>query len=74
MSLVDPWEKAAECVRAAAATVDPERHAVLTHLRNLWVALGNERHFMSVDDAAREAAVIGRLHIELVNSRQLALH
>jgi hypothetical protein len=74
MSQIDPWEKAAECQRAAQAAIDPEHQTILTHLRNLWIALGNERDSMSADDLAMEAEAIGRLHAELINSQQRILH
>jgi hypothetical protein len=74
MSEVDPWEKAAECQRAVQAAIDPQHRTILTHLRNLWMALGNERDFMSADDLAKEVEAIGRLHVELINSQQRILH
>ena len=74
MSRIDPWEKAAECALAAEAAVDPERQAVLTHLQHLWVALGTERGFLSVEDMARETEVIGRLHVALLDSRPPTFH
>jgi hypothetical protein len=74
MSQIDPWEKAAECQRAAQAAIDPEHQTILTHLRNLWIAFGDERDSMSADDLAMEAEAIGRLHAELINSQQRILH
>jgi hypothetical protein len=74
MSEVDPWEKAAECQRAVQAAIDPQQQTILTHLRNLWIALGNERDSMSADDLANEVEAIGRLHVELINSQQRILH
>ena len=70
MSQIDPWEKAAECQHAAQATLDPQHQTMLTHLRNLWIALGRGRDSMSADDVARETEAIARLHIEVVDSRQ----
>ena len=74
MSEIDPWEKAADCQRAVQAAIDPQHQAMLTHLRNLWIALGNERDFMSADELAKEVEAIGRLHVELVNPQQRILH
>ena len=74
MFQVDPLKKAAECERAIQGAMDPQHRAVLAHLRNLWIALGNEREFMSVDELANEAAAIDRLHSELVRSKQPTLH
>ena len=42
MITVDPWEKAADCERALDAAADPDRHAMLERVRDLWIALGNE--------------------------------
>ena len=74
MSEIDPREKAAECARASAATVDPEHQAMLGHLQNLWTALGAEQDTMSVDDVAREVEAIGRLHVALLASPQRTFH
>ena len=74
MSEVDPWEKAAECQRAVQAAIDPQHQTILMHLRNLWMALANERDSMSADDLAMQVEAIGRLHVELINSQQRILH
>ena len=74
MSQVDPWAKAAECTRAAEATEDPERRAVLAQLRDLWIALGNDCDSMSADEVAREAEILARLHVQFVNLQQRLLH
>jgi hypothetical protein len=65
MTSVDPWEKAADCARAAQAATDPERRAIFTSLQTLWVALGNELNLMTAAEAATEAERIGRLQAEL---------
>jgi hypothetical protein len=65
MSAIDPWEKAAECARAIQRTVDPHRRAVLTNLQKLWIALANERDFLTEEQVADEAEKIGRLQVEL---------
>jgi hypothetical protein len=41
MSMVDPWEKAAECQRAIETATD--RGQRLRYLRELWIALGKQR-------------------------------
>jgi len=41
--LIDPWVKAEECERAIKACKDPRRMPMLTNLRDLWVAVANER-------------------------------
>ena len=65
MSSIDPWEKAAECARAIQATIDPHRRAVLTNLQKLWIALANEREFLTEEEVADEAEKIGRLQVEV---------
>jgi hypothetical protein len=60
--IIDPWAKASECEREADATADPERWAVLTELRDLWISLANEATFMSDADRSKEIAAIDVLH------------
>jgi hypothetical protein len=55
MSQVDPWEKAAECARAIEISLDPLRKAVLSDLQHMWIALGNQRNFLTQDELAEEA-------------------
>ncbi len=62
MVRVDPWEKAADCARAAQAASDPKRQAILTRIQRLWMALANESGLMTEREAASEAERIGRLH------------
>jgi hypothetical protein len=57
-----PWAKASECERAADTTADPERWAVLTELRDLWISLANETAFMTDAERAKEIAAIDVLH------------
>jgi hypothetical protein len=54
----DAWERVADCERAIQAAVDPERRAILTHLRNLLVALANERECLGADGLAQEDAKV----------------
>ena len=62
MSQVDPWEKAAECARAIQIELDPHPKAVLTNLQQMWIALADERRFLTSEELAREMKAIGRLH------------
>jgi hypothetical protein len=50
MSQVDPWEKAAECARAIQLSIDPHRTAVLTNLKQMWIALANERNVLTPEN------------------------
>jgi hypothetical protein len=70
--MIDPWAKASECERAADATTDPERWAVLTELRDLWISLANETSFMTDADRAEEIAAIDVLHAAALASPSLS--
>jgi hypothetical protein len=63
--MLDPWEKASDCARAAEAAIDPQQRSIFTHLRDLWIALANETSFISDEQRAKEIAAMDRLHIEL---------
>ena len=65
MTAVDPWEKAADCERSLQAAVDPQRRAILSKIRDMWVALGNEKSLMLDADVAQSAEAINRMHVEL---------
>ena len=74
MSQIDPWEKAAECARAIQISHDPHRKAVLSNLQQMWIALANERAFLSPERLAREVESIGRLHCTLTERDTLTHH
>lgn len=63
MSQVDPWEKAAECARAIDICLDPNRKAALSNLKHMWMALANQRNFLTQEELAREVEAIGRLQV-----------
>ena len=65
MSMVDPWEKAADCERAAQAVADPKRKAIFKKLRDQWVALANKRTLMTEADMAMGIESLNRRQIEL---------
>jgi hypothetical protein len=66
---IDPWDRAAECGRAIGLCTDRERKLVLTHLRDYWLALGNEKAGGVVDwrTCAEEA---DRLHLDILKAAQ----
>ena len=74
MSQIDPWEKAAECARAIELSIDPHRKAVLTNLEQMWIALANQRNFLTKDELAREAETIGRLHVKFGDAHCVRTH
>ena len=74
MSQVEPWEKAAECARAIAATNEPMRREILTNIRNLWIALAEQLSFLSDAALAEQIEAIGRIHADLVEARAPMVH
>jgi hypothetical protein len=66
MAAIDPWEKAADCERAAQATPDPLRRNILLKLQSLWLTLANESGVMTPAELASEAERIGRVQADLV--------
>ena len=65
---VDPFEKAADCERSLQKSQEPERRFVLSKLRDLWIAVGNERSLMPDDELANDIERLGRLQSELTGS------
>jgi hypothetical protein len=65
MSMVDPWEKAADCERAAQAAVEPKRRAIFKILRDQWVDLANKRTLMTEADMATGIESLNRRQVEL---------
>jgi hypothetical protein len=59
---VDPWEKAADCERALRLTLDPVHRDKLKDIREFWISLAYARPFITEQQFAKEAEVIGRLH------------
>jgi len=70
MITVDPWEKAADCERALDAAADPDRHAMLERVRDLWIALGNEQSLMTDEELAEGVQAINRMHVEWIRGGQ----
>jgi len=66
MPEVDPWEKAAECAQAIEATDDPNRREMLTHLRDLWVTMANERHLVHSSELTNQLAGLAKIHAGLL--------
>jgi hypothetical protein len=62
---VDPWEKAADCERALRITVDRIRREIVSNIREFWIALANERPFLSEEDLAAQIDVISDFHATL---------
>jgi hypothetical protein len=74
MCHVEPWEKAADCARAIAATNEPTKREILTNVRNLWMALAEQRSFLSDAELAKQIEVIGRIHSDLLEPRAAMMH
>ncbi|HEY1361281.1 MAG TPA: hypothetical protein VGF60_03490 [Xanthobacteraceae bacterium] len=71
MAQNDPWERAAECQRAVQDEADPHRREMLTSLRNLWIALANERGLMTQAELSNQIASIGRIEAALPRGKVL---
>jgi hypothetical protein len=71
MMEIDPWERAAECERAARQEEDPYQRELLTSLRNLWIALANERALMTVAEVADEIASLSRIETDLAQDKRV---
>ena len=74
MTTIDPWEKATECERYLQAVDDPQRRAIFANLRDLWVALGNEKSLMTVAELAKEIDAIARLQRDMTDGDTGMLH
>ena len=74
MSDVNPWEKAAECARAIEISFNPHRKAALINLQHMWIALGNQRDFLTQDELAREVEAIGRLHLKFAGADSVQIN
>jgi hypothetical protein len=74
MSQIDPWEKAAECVRAIQISIDPHRKAMLINLQQMWIELANQRNFLTEEQLAREVETIGRLHVKFGGEDSVQIH
>jgi hypothetical protein len=73
MTTIDPWEKATECERCLQAVDDPQRRAIFANLRDLWIALGNEKSQV-VTELAKEIDTIARLQRDLTGGETSTLH
>ena len=75
MLRVDPWCKAAECERVLAIVADPERRVVLSSLRTLWIAVGNNKPSL-FDNPKRlsQLSTIAQIHTELMTACRNAMH
>jgi hypothetical protein len=58
----DLFDLAAKCELASQNAADDEQRLSLQRLRDLWVALANERPNMSEKRLAKEIAGIERIH------------
>jgi|HubBroStandDraft_6_1064221.scaffolds.fasta_scaffold420760_1 hypothetical protein len=67
--MIDPREKAAECERAIEACTDPERKFALTCLRDLWVAVADDRDRGRPDWHA-QAESIDKVHADTLKPQE----
>jgi hypothetical protein len=67
MALINPLDKAADCERSLRTVQDLGRRLVLSKLRDLWTAIGNEGSLMTDDDLANEIERLDRVQSELMD-------
>jgi hypothetical protein len=72
MTMIDPWEEAADCERAAHLQPDANRFAVLTHLRDAWIALANQRGLLTENEYEKQLETVSRLQADMI--RTMAVH
>jgi hypothetical protein len=63
--MTDPREKAAECDRAIKVCTDPDYLAVLTNLRELWLAI-KEQKAEGLSEWEIHTADLAKLHADIV--------
>jgi len=73
MIQVEPLKKAAECERALRLTIDPVYRDKLKNIREFWISLAYAGPFLSEQQFAKEAEMIGRLHASL-KPRRAPIH
>ena len=66
MSQPDPWQEAADCERAAQRQTDPEHVAIYADLRDLWIALANERNFLDEAEFQERVNAIGHVQDDMI--------
>jgi hypothetical protein len=71
---LDPWHKAAECDHAIEIVADPERRAVLSSLRSIWLALGKQPSFLARAECAAHVSTLAQIHLELMSVCRNAMH
>ena len=64
---VDPFDKAADCVRSLQTTQDLGRRFALSKLRDLWIAIGNQRSLMTDDELANDIERLRLVQSELTS-------
>jgi hypothetical protein len=66
---IDPWERAADCERAANRHQDnADGFSIFTHLRDLWIALANKRAFLDEAEFERQACAINRMQVDMTSA------
>ena len=70
----DPWQRATECAAAIQKTFDPNRRSALAHLQQLWIALSDQKTFMTQRQLAEEIESISELHADFFGPDKNRLH
>jgi hypothetical protein len=67
--MIDPWRKVVECDRAINNCIDPERKPILINLRELWIAIADEKA-KDLPDWHDQAKNIDQLHADILSSQR----
>jgi hypothetical protein len=67
--MIDPWRKVVECDRAINNCIDPERKPILINLRELWIAIADEKA-KGLPDWHDQAKSVDQLHADILNSQR----
>ncbi|PWT85769.1 MAG: hypothetical protein C5B56_13525 [Proteobacteria bacterium] len=63
---IDPWVLAADCHRMMQEATDRDRKTLARHLRDFWLALGNEEAMMEDAEFEADVAVVKSMHDDMI--------
>jgi len=70
MANIDPWQRLAECQAALQREKALQARALLTELRDMWIALANQSRFLTPAQLDTEVEAVGRVYGDVFPSRQ----
>jgi len=66
MRQINPWQMAEQCEYAARGALDQAEREALTNIRDLWIALANERPFLTTTEFRDQINWINGIRAELI--------